>query len=53
MDEAERARGERILEGEAQRVLSKIRFLNERRAEPDDPVTPEDCGIDPDQDWKA
>lgn len=53
MDEAERARGEQILEGEAQRVLSKIRFLNARRADPEAQVTPEDCGIDPDQDWKA
>lgn len=50
--EESRARGEKILDAEAQRVLAKLRLV-QGKADPEDTITPEDCGIDPDEAWKA
>jgi putative DNA primase/helicase len=53
MDDERRERGEAILDKEAQRLRAKLRLISGTSSDSDDTVTPEACGIDPDQDWKA
>lgn len=53
MADDSRARGEKILDAEAQRVLAKLRLVQGKAPEHEDTITPEDCGIDPNEAWKA
>lgn len=53
MDEAPRLRGEKILDAEAQRIIAKLRLVQGKAPDPEDTITPEDCGIDPNEAWKA
>lgn len=53
VDEAPRQRGEKILDGEAQRIIAKLRLVQGKAHDPEETITPEECGIDPNEAWKA
>lgn len=54
MDDDLRPRGENILDLEAKRLRAKIRLVTGADPpESDDAITPEACGIDPNEAWRA